>query len=65
MRVEERFIVQDLESFEFLYPDPDGDVGLTPYLKLAGKFDNRDDALAAGVDELGEHFALFSFYESV
>ncbi|EGY51319.1 hypothetical protein [Neisseria shayeganii] len=62
---EMRYIVQDLESFEFLYPDPAGDIGLTPYIKLAGKFETRDDALTAGMDEIGEQFAVFAFWEAV
>lgn len=62
---EQRFIVQDLETFEFLYPDPAGDVGLTPYIKLAGKFETRDDALSAALDELGEQFSIFQFFERI
>lgn len=62
---EQRFIVQDLETFEFLYPDPAGDVGLTPYIKLAGRFDTREDALSAALDELGEQFSIFPFFEQI
>ena len=35
----QRFIVQDLESGEFLCPDPAGGITQTPYIKQAGKFD--------------------------
>lgn len=55
------YIVQDLESFEFLYPSADGDVGLTPYIKQAGYFDELEDALEAGRD-MGVPFAIFKFY---
>lgn len=57
------FIVQDLESGEFLCPDPAGGITQTPYIKQAGKFDYQDDAMDAGIDEIGEQFAIFSFFE--
>lgn len=60
----ERFIVQDLETFEFLYPDSNGDVGQTPFLKNAGRYDSRDDALQAGIEECGGQFSVVSFFES-
>ena len=50
---EEKYIVQDLETHEFLYPDPFGDVGQTPNVKSAGHYDTREDALNAGVEEIG------------
>ena len=33
----EKYIVQDLETHEFLYPDPFGDVGQTPNIKSASR----------------------------
>ncbi|MBS9339915.1 hypothetical protein [Neisseria elongata] len=59
----QRFIVQDLESGEFLFPDPAGGITQTPYIKQAGKFDYQEDAMDAGIDEIGEQFAIFSFFE--
>lgn len=56
-----KYIVQDLETCEFLYPSPDGDVGQTPYIKQAGHFEEMQDALDAGED-LGAPFAIFTFY---
>ena len=53
--------MQDLETHEFLYPSPDGDVGQTPYIKQAGHFDEIQDALDAGED-LGAPFTIFTFY---
>ena len=47
---EEKYIVQDLETHEFLYPDPFGDVGQTPNIKSAGHYDSREDAINAGVE---------------
>ena len=35
-KFEQRYIVQDLESHEFIYPDPFGDIGFTANLKAAG-----------------------------
>ena len=59
---EEKYIVQDLETHEFLYPDPFGDVGQTPNVKSAGHYDTREDALNAGVEEIGNEFVIFSFF---
>lgn len=65
MNYQERFIVQDLETFEFLFPDIDGGIGQTPYLSLAGKYDYYQDALEAGVEEIGGEFTIFRFFEAV
>ncbi|WMC01194.1 hypothetical protein [Inovirus D_HF5_49] len=59
----QRFIVQDLESGEFLCPDHVGGITQTPYIKKAGKFDYQEDAMDAGIDEIGQQFAIFSFFE--
>ena len=58
----EKYIVQDLETYEFLYPDPFGDVSQTPNIKSAGHYDTREDALSAGVEEIGNEFVIFSFF---
>ena len=39
-KYEQRFIVQDLENHEFLYPDPFGDIGLTPNIISAGCYES-------------------------
>ena len=62
MKYKERFIVQDLESHEFIYPDPFGDTGFTQNLKSAGHFESYEDAFNAGLEEIGGHFQVFSFY---
>lgn len=55
------YIVQDIESGEFLCPDPMGGVGFTQYLRQAGHFDYVEDALEAGED-IGGPFQIFTFY---
>lgn len=62
MNFQERFIVQDLETHEFLYPDPFGDTGFTQNLKSAGHYESYEGALNAGVDELGGNFQIFAFW---
>ena len=61
----ECFVVQDLETFEFLCSDGLGGIEQTPYWSIAGKDDNYDSAFEAGVDEIGGVFSVFKFYESV
>lgn len=61
----EFFVVQDLETFEFLCSDGLGGIEQTPYLSMAGKYDNYDSAFEAGVDEIGGVFSVFKFYEYV
>ena len=62
MKFEERFIVQDLETHEFIYPDPFGDVGFTQNLKSAGHFESYEDALNSGISEIGGGFQIFQFF---
>ena len=62
MKYEERFIVQDLETHEFIYPDPFGDVGFTQNLKSAGHFESYEDALNSGISEIGGGFQIFQFF---
>ena len=60
---QERYIVQDLETFEFLCPDKSGGIEQTPYIALAGKYEFYEDAFEAGTDEIGGQFAVFKFFE--
>lgn len=62
MKYKEWFIVQDLESHEFIYPDPFGDTGFTQNLKSAGHFESYEDAFNAGMEEIGGGFQIFAFY---
>lgn len=61
-RYEQKFIVQDLETHEFIYPDPFGDIGFTANLKSAGQYESYQDALDAGIEEIGGEFQIFAFY---
>ena len=62
MKYKERFIGQDLESHEFIYPDPFGDIGFTQNLKSAGHFESYEDAFNAGMEEIGGGFQIFAFF---
>lgn len=62
---QECFIVQDMETYEFLCSDNEGGFEQTPYLSLAGKFDDYESAFEAGVDEIGGSFQVFKFFEKV
>lgn len=62
---QERYIVQNLETFEFLCQDENGGIDETPFLSKAGKYHNYEDAFSAGVDEIGGFFSVFKFYEPV
>lgn len=65
MKYQERFIVQDLESHDFIYPDPFGDMGFTQNIKAAGQFESYEDAFDAGLEEIGGGFQVFVFYVKV
>lgn len=56
------YLVQDLESFAFLYPTDDGDVGYTRTLKDAGHFNDEDEAFDTAQIYCTEGFFIFSFY---
>lgn len=56
-----KYIVQDLETHEFLYPSDDGAVDETPFIHQAGQFEELQDALEAGED-IGSPFRIFTFY---
>ncbi|MDK4569619.1 hypothetical protein QG041_09990, partial [Kingella kingae] len=46
-----RYIVQDLDTFEFLCSE-NGDIGQTPYIAKAGQFDSFDDAVTVGANDI-------------
>lgn len=56
-----KYIVQDLENFEFLCPHPEEVVGFTPFLNQAGHFEEFESAVEAGED-MCERFAVFPFW---
>lgn len=51
------YVVQDLESYMFLYP-LDGDVGFTPSLHTAGPFESYDEAFETARHVLGDGFKI-------
>ena len=61
-KYQQKFIVQELENHEFIYPDPFGDIGFTPNIKSAGQYETYEDAFNAALDEVGGEFLVFSFY---
>ncbi|MBH5328437.1 hypothetical protein H9Q10_01960 [Eikenella sp. S3360] len=61
MKLQRFFIVQSLESYDFLCSDDSGDVGFTPVLARAGCYESREDAVEAGIEEIGAGFAIFEF----
>lgn len=61
-KYQQKFIVQELENHEFIYPDPFGDIGFTPNIKSAGQYETYEDAFNAALDEVGGEFLIFGFY---
>ena len=59
---QQKFIVQELENHEFIYPDPFGDIGFTPNIKSAGQYESYEDAFNSAMEEIGGEFLIFSFY---
>lgn len=55
-----RYIVQDLDTLEFLCPS-NGEVGSTPFIARAGHFESYQTALEVAIDEVGEGFTIFKF----
>lgn len=61
-KYQQKFIVQELENHEFIYPDPFGDIGFTPNIKSAGQYESYEDAFISAIEEIGGEFLIFSFY---
>ncbi|MRN38044.1 hypothetical protein GJU80_08325 [Neisseria brasiliensis] len=61
-KYQQKFIVQELENHEFIYPDPFGDIGFTPNIKSAGQYDSYEDAFNAALEEIVGEFLIFGFY---
>ncbi|HFC8543937.1 hypothetical protein [Neisseria weaveri] len=62
-KYQQKFIVQELDNHEFIYPDPFGDIGFTPNIKSAGQYESYEDAFNAALDEVSGRFVIFSFYQ--
>lgn len=61
-KYQQKFIVQELENHEFIYPDPFGDIGFTPNIKSAGQYESYEDAFNSAIEEIDGEFLIFSFY---
>lgn len=61
-KYQQKFIVQELENHEFIYPDPFGDIGFTPNIKSAGQYESYEDAFSSAIEEIDGEFLIFSFY---
>ncbi|HFC4276271.1 TPA: hypothetical protein ACFJE4_001807 [Neisseria gonorrhoeae] len=62
-RYQQKFIVQELENHEFIYPDSFSDIGFTSNIKSAGKYDSYEDAFSSALEEIGGEFVISGFYE--
>ena len=60
-KYQQKFIVQELENHEFIYPDPFGDIGFTPNIKSAGQYESYEDAFSSAIEEIGGEFFNFQF----
>lgn len=58
------YVVQDLESYCFLMPQ-DGDVGYTPELHRAGRFENYEEAFDTAKLVLCDGFKISQVVASV
>ena len=56
----QRFIVQSLIDYTFLYPAPHGDIGYCERIDHAGLFDSFEDAQEAGNLFIGYEYVIFS-----
>lgn len=59
------YVIQDMDSGEFLYPSPDGDVGFTKYLRDAGRLEDPEEALETAQINLGNAYVITGFWEEV
>lgn len=55
------YVVQDVESYLFLMPQ-DGDVGFTPDLHRAGRFEHYEEAFDTAKLVLGDGFKITSVW---
>lgn len=59
------YIVQNLDTYEFLCSDEDSLIGFTNEISKAGFFHERFSAIQSAVEEIGEHFYIFEFLKYV
>lgn len=56
------YIVQSRDSGLFLCPSDNGDVGHTEWVKEAGHFETKEEAIETAYTEIGERFDVFGFW---
>ena len=56
------YIVQSLETFEFLCADENALIGTTKDISKAGIFYEYESALESALEEIGDRFFIFSFF---
>ncbi|MRN39300.1 hypothetical protein CRG49_006680 [Neisseria sp. N95_16] len=60
------YVVQSVNTGDFLYLSPEtGDIGHTRMISDAGLFQDFDEAVEAGIEEIGNQFefVIFGFYQ--
>ena len=60
------YVVQSVNTGDFLYLSPEtGDIGHTRMISDAGLFKDFDEAVEAGIEEIGNQFefVIFGFYQ--
>ena len=62
MSIQRVYLVQSLETFEFLCADEDSLIGFTTDISKAGIFYEYESALESALEEIGERFFIFSFF---
>jgi hypothetical protein len=63
MKAQLRYLLQDVETHQFMCMGETGDVAFTPWVDVAGHFYDREVANEAGCEHCGpEGFIIFSFF---
>lgn len=62
MTVSRVYVVQSLDTGCFLCPSDCGDVGHTEWIREAGYFNSREEAIETAHSEIGERFDVFGFW---
>lgn len=60
--IQRAWVVQSLDTYEFLCPDENSIIGFTQNIAKAGIFYEKESALESAIEEIGDKFVLFSFF---
>lgn len=63
--IQRAWIVQSLDTYEFLCPDENAIIGFTQNIVKAGIFYEKESALESAIEEIGDKFVLFSFFTEI